>query len=797
MPIFKPTSKNNFAVMSKTSYRLHVIILSLSPMCVLGTIPPTKLLAGSGIKKSVDGVGLNASFDTPLSVAVSRSNPFALVTERAKVRQVFFPSGNVTTLAGSDIQGYSDGTGTRARFFRPIGVAITKRNIAYIADWNLNASNHKIRILDIASKGVSTLQVTGDVRMKGPSGLALKNDDSILYVADTWWLLQVDLTTGTITWLTGSGYSIAYQDGVGREAYFVNIVGLAVGPDERYVLVADSNFPGSSQEQPSNALRLIDVDTGEVLTVSGGVERGFSDGFGTKALLDQPAGIAWDQTTNLTLIADYGNQRLRTFDLVSKEVTTLAGSSPPIPAVSARRTGQGNAIAITADGLNVIMTNVTGNSVYIIRCPSGDCEPNFYKSPCRITSQAGGDGRCIRCPNNTVSGRGSASHLDCACDLGLYGPATACTLCPEGTFKDFSTTVSQGGLDCLPCNLTGYSSLPGSRSKTNCTHCARGYYRQRNACIPCPQNTSKNTIGDFNCSGCPQGSTSAPGSITCTCRDSMVMENFSVCVCTAGFFGGTGGPCFVCPAGKYKNVTGSACSLCPANTYSKPAQAGCVCNAGFFAAPAQDSGLSCVTCPNGTYKDTSGNQGCIPCRQFESRICKNPSILIPNSTNTTLEPAVFFESFAPFLHALLFSSSAQGGLFWLSCTPLMDGQCLRCPSVQLDATPGLVGISACSCREGLFAHSVQESLKYLLSLSVNSSTNQSFFLSELNRTQAYLADKEICHPCPNGTFKGFVGPGPCSPCPLHSTSNNKSLDVTSCVCNAGYYKVSSVRTHFP
>ena len=192
--------------------------------------------------------------------------------------------------------------------------------------------------------------------------------------------------------------------------------------------------------------------------------------------------------------------------------------------------------------------------VNILWCPSGDCEPNYYKLPCRITSQAGGDGRCIRCPNNTVSRRGSASQLDCACDLVLYGPATACTLCPEGKFKDNSTTASLGELDCLPCKLTGFSSLPGNRSKTNCTQCARGYYRQTNGCAPCPQNTSKNVIGDFECSGCPQGSTATLGSITSGSSSCVDCQKGDVCVCDVGFTLNTGEGllCIQCTQGKYK-----------------------------------------------------------------------------------------------------------------------------------------------------------------------------------------------------------------------------------------------------
>ena len=767
--------------------KLQFLVFLIIPLWCIGNIPPLQLLAGSGEQKSVDGIGSNASFDAPLSVASSRNSLFALVTERTRIRKVWLSSGNVVTLAGSDVQGSSDGIGSRASFYRPVGVTISSNEVAYITDWNLNASKHKIRVLDVGTKSVSTLSLKGPISLKGPSAIALSDDDSVLFVADTWWVLRIDIANGTLNWLTGSGYSISYRDGIGHAAFFVNIGALALGPASSYILVTDSNFPGTSQEQASNSLRLINVSTGEVVTVGGGVTRGFSDGVGTAALLDQPQGVALAQNGSLALILDYGNQRIRIFDLSTKTVTSLVEMGQPLPAKSSLRSKAGNSIAFTPDGLSMVVVNITRNSLLIIRCPSGDCPPNFYRTPCGITSTAGGDGKCIRCPNNTVSKMGSKSVFDCACDLGQYGPATSCALCPQGKYKDYFTVVSQGELDCLPCNLTGHSSLPGSRSQMNCSQCSGGYYRGKSGCIPCPYNTSKNIIGDSNCSVCPSGASSNSGAIFCTCSASMVLENNS-CVCNAGYFGRKGGPCLPCAAGKYKNFTGSPgnCSLCPINTFSIPGQSFCTCNAGFFVDPLQSGNMSCVSCPNGTYKNVSGDQLCAQCDL--PRMCREPSMTTPNSSNTTLGTSTLYESFAPF-GLIMTSSPSQGGLFWLTCTQQINGQCLHCPSPQLDAIPGLNGISACSCRPGFMAVKVYESLKYLYMLSTSPNTNESFFLQELNRTQNNLKDKELCLSCPNGTFKNYVGPGPCSPCPAHSTSNNGSYDVNSCTCNAGYYKV--------
>ena len=760
----------------------------------LGDIPPLQLLAGSGSMSSVDGVGAYASFDTPLSIASSRNSMYAIVTERIKIRQINLSTGYVSTLAGASTQGNSDGVGSRAQFFRPIAVAVSAKDIAYIADWNINVTMNRIRVLDIASTRVSTLKLSGGVSLKGPSAVALSDDDSILFVGDTWWILQIDLETQILSWLTGSGYSISYQDGIGYAAFFVHIGALAVGPSNSYLLVTDSNFASSATVQSSNSLRLVNVSTRQVSTVCGGIQRGFADGVGTHALLDQPAGVTLDQEVNLAMIADYGNQRIRSFDLVSETMMTLVGTGQPLPPISSQRVNQGNSIAFTADGLNLLINNITGNAVYVIRCPTLDCGPNTYKSPCGITSPAGGDGRCLPCPNSTVSKKGSTSVNDCVCGLGQYGPASSCTLCPAGTYKDYSTNISLGIIDCLPCNLTGFSSLPGSRSKMNCTQCSPGYYRLRGTCTPCPRNTSKSTMGDANCSTCPRGSTSGSGASSCTCGLFLAMQNSS-CVCIAGYYGQTGGPCTACPSGTYKNLSNAPgnCSKCPADMYSLPGQAQCTCNAG-FSSDVNGDNLTCMICPNGTFKNVSGNQACTLCDI--PRVCQEPLSIAPNTSNTSINllgfnSTTFYETFASFSPLGQTLLPLQGGLFWFGCTPLINGQCLRCPSAQLVAIPSFTGIASCSCRSGFYAVSVFQSLSYLNNLSTNPNTNESFFLYELSRTETLLAGKEICRACPNGTFKNYVGAGPgtCSPCPLHSTSKNQSTDLGACMCNAGYFQV--------
>ena len=60
------------------------------------------------------------------------------------------------TFAGNGAAGLSDGPAARARFDEPGGISICGGR-AYVADTN----NHAIRLLDLTSLEVTTLELTG------------------------------------------------------------------------------------------------------------------------------------------------------------------------------------------------------------------------------------------------------------------------------------------------------------------------------------------------------------------------------------------------------------------------------------------------------------------------------------------------------------------------------------------------------------------------------------------------------------------------------------------------------------
>ncbi len=147
-------------------------------------------LAGSGSPGSSDGTGKAASFNSPKGLAVDSSgNVYVADTNNNVIREIS-PNGVVTTLAGSaGVTGATNGTGSAASFYQPTGVAIDFSGNIYVAD----SYNNLIR--EITSGGVvSTLAGSGvagyadgtgtTASFTNPSGVAVDSSGNV-YVSDT------------------------------------------------------------------------------------------------------------------------------------------------------------------------------------------------------------------------------------------------------------------------------------------------------------------------------------------------------------------------------------------------------------------------------------------------------------------------------------------------------------------------------------------------------------------------------------------------------------------------------------
>jgi len=124
----------------------------------------TTLAGLAGSSGSADGTGGAARFSGPSGVAVdSTGNVYVADSGNCTIRKVT-PAGVVTTLAGlAGGLGSADGTGSAARFYQPIGVAVDGAGNVYVAD----TSNNTIRMGALTASRLANLSVrapagTGD-----------------------------------------------------------------------------------------------------------------------------------------------------------------------------------------------------------------------------------------------------------------------------------------------------------------------------------------------------------------------------------------------------------------------------------------------------------------------------------------------------------------------------------------------------------------------------------------------------------------------------------------------------------
>ena len=107
----------------------------------------TTLVGNAGTSGSANGTNGAARFNTPEGVAVDGAgNLFVADMSNSQIRKVT-PIGNnwvVTTIGGGSWYGTTDGIGTAARFYQPVGIAVDATGTLFIAD----TSNNRI------SKGV-------------------------------------------------------------------------------------------------------------------------------------------------------------------------------------------------------------------------------------------------------------------------------------------------------------------------------------------------------------------------------------------------------------------------------------------------------------------------------------------------------------------------------------------------------------------------------------------------------------------------------------------------------------------
>ncbi|MEI6403488.1 MAG: hypothetical protein WCP59_15020, partial [Actinomycetota bacterium] len=287
-------------------------------------------IAGGGVG---DGGQSSEASVSPVGVAVDAAgNIYIADTGNHRVRKIDASTGIITTIAGADTNGYNGDniTATTAQLNFPTGVAVDTAGNIYIAD----SSNHRIRKVDASTGIITTIAGTdtngynGDnitattAQLNFPTGVAVDTAGNI-YIAEyfNYRVRKVDASTGIITTIAGTDTGDYNGDNITATTAQLN------GPSSVAVDTAGNIYIADTDNQ---RVRKIDSSTGIITTIAG-TDTGDYNGdniTATTAQLNGPSSVAVDTAGNI-YIADAGNQRVRKVDSSTGIITTIAGTDTP------------------------------------------------------------------------------------------------------------------------------------------------------------------------------------------------------------------------------------------------------------------------------------------------------------------------------------------------------------------------------------------------------------------------------------------------------------------------------------
>ena len=236
--------------------------------------------------------------------------------------------GKVSHVIGCGSIGLKNGSFAEAQFHQPQGMALSEDgSTLYVAD----TENHAVRAIDLSAKSVRTIAGTGkqthDFRTDGfgpntalssPWDLARVGDRLLIAMAGTHQIWELDLKTSRVRTFAGTGRESAI-DGDHARSTFSQPSGLATDGETLYV--ADSE---------SSTIRAVDLaEGGQVRSVAGSNDLfgfGLKDAAAGDARFQHPLGVALSADGGTLFVADTFNNVLRTIDLKMRQVDTWLGT---------------------------------------------------------------------------------------------------------------------------------------------------------------------------------------------------------------------------------------------------------------------------------------------------------------------------------------------------------------------------------------------------------------------------------------------------------------------------------------
>jgi sugar lactone lactonase YvrE len=199
--------------------------------CIRKISPDGNVTTFAGTTRGyADGPATAAKFSFPSGVA-SDAQGNIYVTEKLNQRiRKITPSGNVSTIAGDGTPGYVDGPSNTARFYNPSGLCLDGQGNIYVAD----QYNQRIRKISLSGE-VSTYAGSGiqgyvdgksdTAKFNYPRGICSDSKGNIYVAEEENQVIRKITPSGVVTTVAGKGI-LGYADGKGSDALFLNPIGV-------------------------------------------------------------------------------------------------------------------------------------------------------------------------------------------------------------------------------------------------------------------------------------------------------------------------------------------------------------------------------------------------------------------------------------------------------------------------------------------------------------------------------------------------------------------------------------------
>ena len=326
-----------------------------------------------------------ATLRNPQGIAIDQAGNLYIADSINQVVRMVNTRGQISTLVGTGVAGYTGdgGPAARATLNTPTAVALDGAGNLYIVD----QGNNVIRKVWAGTKLISTVAGGGagfsgsdglgdgaaatSAILNGPNDIAVDGPGN-LFIADSYngLVRRVAAATGIITVAAGGGTS-AGVDGFGNggpatSARLRNPLG--VGFDAAGNLyIADTG---------NSMVRKVDAISGVITAVAGNGQYGFSGDKGPalNAALASPSAVRVDATGNIYL-ADQAKNVIRQVSVIAGTITTIAGTGAhrysgdggsPLNASLADPAG----LALDSNG-NLFVADFTNNTVREIVLSAG------------------------------------------------------------------------------------------------------------------------------------------------------------------------------------------------------------------------------------------------------------------------------------------------------------------------------------------------------------------------------------------------------------------------------------------